>query len=134
MIVLRRSVWPLREALNSLERAEPTLVSGPVRAYLRDLYDHTIQVIEAVETLRDMLSSMVDGYLSSISNKMNEVMKVLTIVATIFIPLTFLAGVYGMNFRYMPELKWHWGYPGALLGMLAVALVMLAYFRAKRWL
>ena len=102
--------------------------------YVRDLYDHTIQVVETTESFRDLLSGMADMYLSSVSNRMNEVMKVLTIIATIFIPLTFIAGVYGMNFKYMPEVKWTWGYPLVLGVMLAVAAVMLFYFRRKNWL
>jgi magnesium transporter len=110
MIYLRKSVWPLREAISSLHRGESPLITENVAVYLRDVYDHTIQIIDAIETFRDMLSGMLDIYLSSLSNKMNEVMKVLTIIATIFIPLTFIAGIYGMNFKYMPELEWRWGY------------------------
>ncbi|MBA3044118.1 magnesium and cobalt transport protein CorA, partial [archaeon] len=102
--------------------------------YLRDVYDHTIQVIDTIETFRDMIAGMLDIYLSSISNKMNEVMKVLTIIATIFIPLTFIAGVYGMNFRYMPEMGWHWGYPLVLVLMATVGILMVVYFRKKKWL
>jgi len=117
LIVLRKSIWPLREVINSLERGESPLINEATGVYLRDVYDHTIQVIDTIETFRDMVSGMLDIYLSSISNKMNEVMKVLTIIATIFIPLTFVAGLYGMNFEFMPELKWHWGYFAALLVM-----------------
>ena len=106
MIYLRKSVWPLREVVSGLERAESPLIQKTTGIFLRDVYDHTIQVIDTIETFRDMLSGMLDIYLSSVSNRMNEVMKVLTIIATIFIPLTFLAGVYGMNFKYMPELEW----------------------------
>ena len=98
------------------------------------MYDHTIQVIDTAETYRDILSGMVDLYLSSISNRMNEVMKVLTIIATIFIPLTFVAGIYGMNFQHMPELNWPWAYPAVWVIMLAVALGMVIYFKRKRWL
>jgi magnesium transporter len=98
------------------------------------VYDHTIQIIDAVETFRDMLSGMLDIYLSSVSNRMNEVMKVLTIIATIFIPLTFIAGLYGMNFRFMPELNWPWAYPLVWGIMIVVAASMVAYFRGKRWL
>lgn len=134
MIFLRKSVWPLREVISGLERGESLLISESTRIFLRDLYDHTIQVIDTVETFRDMLSGMLDIYLSSISNKMNEVMKVLTIIATIFIPLTFIAGVYGMNFRYMPEIEWQWGYPLSLLLMGGVAIIMLIFFRKKRWI
>ena len=134
MIFLRKSVWPLRELIGALERGESGLIEQGTTLFLRDVYDHTIQVIDTVETLRDMVSGMLDVYLSSISNKMNEVMKVLTIIATIFIPMTFIAGVYGMNFEFMPELKWHWGYPIVWVIIIAIAIVMLLYFRKKRWL
>ncbi|MBI2304752.1 MAG: magnesium/cobalt transporter CorA [Chloroflexi bacterium] len=134
MILLSRAVWPLREVISALERAESPLVKESTAIYLRDVYDHTIQVIDTIETYRDMLSGMLDIYLSSISNRMNEVMKVLTIIATIFIPITFVAGIYGMNFKYMPELEWPWAYPAVLFVMLAAAGSMLLYFRGKRWL
>jgi magnesium transporter len=134
MIFLRKSVWPLREVVGTLERGESSLIEGSTRIYLRDVYDHTVQVIDNVETFRDMLSGMLDIYLSSVSNRLNAVMKVLTIIATVFMPLTFIAGIYGMNFRYMPELEWHWGYPAVLLVMLGIGGVMLIYFRKKRWL
>jgi magnesium transporter len=134
MAALRKSVWPLREIISKLERIDTKLISESTKIYLRDVYDHTIQVIETVETYRDLLSGMLDIYLSSISNKMNEIMKVLTIIGTIFIPLTFVAGVYGMNFRNMPELNWAWGYPLAMMVMLAIALVMVLFFRRRRWL
>jgi magnesium transporter len=134
MIFLRKSIWPLREVANSLERGESSLVDKSTLIYLRDVYDHTIQIIDTVESYRDMLSGMLDVYLSSISNRMNEVMKVLTIFAAIFIPLTFVAGIYGMNFSFMPELGWWWGYFGILLVMAVVAAVMLVYFKRKRWL
>lgn len=134
MILLRKSVWPLREIASHLERWESSLIHESTRIYLRDVYDHTIQVIDAVETFRDMLSGMLDIYLSSISNRMNEVMKVLTIIATIFIPLTLVSGIYGMNFQFMPELASAWSYPIVLLVMLGIGLLMVAYFRRKRWL
>ena len=134
MILLRKSIWPLREVANSLERGESPLINESTGIYLRDVYDHTIQIIDTVESYRDMLSGMLDVYLSSISNKMNEVMKVLTIFAAIFIPLTFVAGIYGMNFGFMPELEWHWGYFALLLVMAAIGASMLVYFRRKRWL
>jgi len=134
MIVLRKSVWPLRELISGLQRTESALINESTGLYLRDVYDHTIQIIDTIESFRDMVSGMVDLYLSSISNKMNAVMKVLTIIATIFIPLTFIAGVYGMNFKYMPELGWRWGYSAVLLVMVLVAVVMLIYFRKKKWL
>ncbi len=134
MIFLRKSVWPLRDVISSLERDGSKLVKKGTVIYLRDLYDHTIQVIETIETFRDMLSGMLDIYLSSVSNRMNEIMKVLTVIATIFIPLTFITGIYGMNFEYMPELEWEYGYLGALLVMLAVGLGMVHYFKRTKWL
>jgi magnesium transporter len=134
MISLRKSVWPLRELISGLERSESPLIRETTGVYLRDVYDHTIQVIDTVESFRDMVSGMLDIYLSSISNRMNAVMKVLTIIATLFIPLTFIVGIYGMNFKYMPELEWHWGYPAILAVMGAVAVVMVIYFRRKKWL
>jgi len=134
MTILRKAVWPLREAVAALERSESSLIAEATNIYLRDVYDHTIQVMDTIESYRDTLSGMLDVYLSSLSNRMNEIMKVLTIIATIFIPLTFLAGVYGMNFDYMPELRWRWGYFMAWGVMIAVALVMLKLFRKNRWL
>ncbi len=134
MIFLRKAVWPLREVIGSLERRESKLITEPVVIYLRDVYDHTVQVIDTIEASRDMLAGMLDIYLSSISNRMNEIMKFLTIIGTIFIPLTFIAGVYGMNFQNMPELHWQWGYFGALGIMTIVALSMLVYFKRKKWL
>ena len=134
MIFLRKSVWPLREVIGTLERGESSLIQASTNLYLRDIYDHTIQVIDNVETFRDMLSGMLDIYLSSISNRMNEIMKVLTIISTIFIPLTFIVGLYGMNFKHMPELESPWGYPAVLLLMLGVTIFMLFYFRRKKWL
>ncbi|MEI8172217.1 MAG: magnesium/cobalt transporter CorA [Deltaproteobacteria bacterium] len=134
MLFLRKSVWPLRETINSIERSESPLIHETTGIYLKDIYDHTIQVIDTIETFRDMLSSMLDIYLSSISNRLNEVMKVLTIIATIFMPLTFLAGVYGMNFKYMPELEWPWGYFMIWGIMLAIAISMIFFFRKRKWL
>jgi len=140
MISLRKSIWPLREVISGVQRSESSLISETTGLYLRDVYDHTIQVIDTVESFRDMVSGMLDIYLSSISNKMNEVMKVLTIIATIFIPLTFIAGIYGMNFNpekspwNMPELNWYWGYPAVWLVMAVVLVIMLIYFRRKKWL
>jgi len=133
LISIRRSVWPLREVLNNLQREGSTLVTETTRVYLRDVYDHAIHAIDTLETFRDMISGMLDIYLSSASNRLNEVMKVLTIIATIFIPLTFIAGVYGMNFRYMPELKWRWGYPAVLLIMTVISAYMLYFFKKKKW-
>lgn len=133
-ILLRKSVWPLREVISNMERAESTLIHESTNIYFSDVYDHIIQIIDTIEAFREMLSSMLDIYLSSISNKTNEVMKVLTIIATIFIPLTFIAGVYGMNFKYMPELEWQWGYFSVWVVMIFVAVAMLFYIRKKDWL
>jgi len=134
MIFLRKSVWPLREVISRLERWESPLINKSMNIYLRDVYDHTIQVIDAIETFRDMLSGMLDIYLSSISNRMNQVMKVLTIIATIFIPLTFIVGIYGMNFKFMPELEQFWGYPMVYLIMSVIGVLMMIYFRRRKWL
>jgi magnesium transporter len=134
MIFFRKAVWPLREVIGSLERGELPLIKETTRIYLRDVYDHTIQVIDTIETFRDMVSGMLDIYLSSVSNRLNAVMKVLTIIATIFMPLTFIAGIYGMNFKYMPELEWKWGYPMVWLVVIGISIFMLAYFKKKRWL
>jgi len=134
MVLLRKSVWPLREVLGGLERGRSALVRAGTLVYLRDVYDHAVHAIDTVETFRDTLAYMLDIYLMSLSNRMNEIMKVLTIVATVFIPLSFIAGVYGMNFRHMPELEWVWGYPAVLLLMLGAAAGMLAFFRRKKWL
>jgi magnesium transporter len=131
---VRRSVWPFREVISGLERAESELIKQSTGIFLRDVYDHTIQVIDTVETYRDMLSGMLDIYLSSVSNRMNQVMKVLTIIATIFIPLTFIAGVYGMNFKHMPELEWRWGYFVIVGIMLAIGVTMVIFFKRKRWM
>jgi len=126
--------------IHALQREESPLVQPDTRIYLRDCYDHTIQILDLVETYRDLAAGMLEVYLSSISNRLNEIMKVLTVMATIFIPLTFLTGLYGMNFSTaaspwnMPELNWYWGYPALLLLMLGVAGLMLAYLRKKRWL
>ena len=134
MILLRKSVWPLREVLSGLERTESALLKAETRVFVRDVYDHAIQVIDVVESFRDMLSGLQDLYLSSISNRTNEVMKVLTIIGTIFIPITFLAGVYGMNFQHFPELAWKWSYPAFWVISLAVGGVMLNFFRRRKWL
>jgi magnesium transporter len=134
MIFLRKSVWPLREVVAAMERGDSPLIQESMHIYFRDVYDHTIRVIETIETFRDLLSGILDIYLSSISNRINSVMKVLTIIATIFMPLTFMAGVYGMNFKYMPELEWRWGYPLILMVMAFIGISMLVYFRRKKWL
>lgn len=134
MLLVRKMVWPLREVLSSLSRDENVILSHEIRLYLRDVYDHTIHIIDNVETLRDLLSGMLDLYMSSASQRMNEIMKMLTLFATIFMPLTFIAGVYGMNFEYMPELGWRWGYPLIMAGMAATAAGLLFYFKWRRWL
>lgn len=139
LLVLRRAAWPERELLSHLQRDESHIISPETQVYLRDCYDHTIQVIDMVETYRDLAAGMLDVYLSSTSNRMNEIMKVLTIISTIFIPLNFIAGVYGMNFDTgvsplnMPELHWYFGYPAALLVMLTVAVALVFYFHKKGW-
>ena len=134
LLFLRKSVWPLREVVSGLQRGDSTLIHKDTWFYLRDVYDHTIHVIDTIETYRDMLASMMDIYLSSLSIRLNEVMKVLTIIATIFMPLTFIVGLYGMNFQHMPELSWRWGYPLVLLVMAGVTAGMLVFFRRKKWI
>jgi magnesium transporter len=134
MIDLRRAVWPLRDAINGLLRGESQLIHESTTIYLRDVYDHTIHTIDTIESYRDMISGMLEIYLSNNANKLNQIMKVLTIITTIFIPLSFIAGIYGMNFDIMPELHWRWGYFVALGGMLVIALIMLRAFRKRKWL
>ena len=134
VIYIRKSVWPVREIVAALLRSESGLITRDTQLYLRDVYDHTIQVAETVEMFREMLASVLDIYLSSVNNRMSEVMKVLTVIATIFIPLTFFAGVYGMNFEFMPELEWRYAYPAVWLVFIVAALGMLAAFRYKKWL
>jgi magnesium transporter len=133
MLYLRKSVWPLREAISRLERGESELVTRSTHLYLRDVYDHTINVLDTVETYRDMLSGMIDIYLSSISNRLNETMKYLALISTIFIPMTFIASIYGMNFEYMPELLWIHGYKFALAVMFGVGIGFFIYFKKKKW-
>ncbi len=134
LVQFRRTVWPLREIIGGLERLETPLIQSSTVVYLRDLYDHIIQVIETADSQRDIITGTLDVYLSSVSNKLNDIMRFLTIFATIFIPLTLIAGIYGMNFDYMPELKWHYGYFGVLLAMAVVSMSLLIYFRKKKWL
>ena len=134
LIYLRKSVWPLREVISSLERGDSKFIQEKSAVFLRDVYDHTVQVIDTTETLRDIVSGMLDVYLSSISNRMNEVMKLLTIIATIFIPLTFIAGIYGMNFQYMPELGMHWGYFITLGVMFGIFVGMVIWFKRRKYL
>lgn len=139
LLILRRAAWPERDLISSLQREESHLIAPETRVFLRDCYDHTVQVIDIIETYRDLVTGLQDVYLSSMSNRLNEVMKVLTIISTIFIPLNFIAGVYGMNFRpeasplNMPELNWYFGYPFALGMMATVAMLLVLYFRRKRW-
>jgi magnesium transporter len=134
VIYLRKQVWPMREVLSRLSKGEFDLVQAQNHIFWGDVYDHIVQLMDTIESYRDVLSGMLDLYLSTISNRMNQVMKVLTIVATIFIPITFIAGVYGMNFKHMPELEWPWGY-GAIWGlMIAIAVIMVIYFKKNKWL
>ncbi len=134
IIFLHNAVWPLREVVSGLGKHESSLIRESTVPYLRDVYDHAIHVIDSVDIYREMLSSMLDLYLSSVSNRLNEVMKVLTVISLIFMPLTFIAGVYGMNFKYMPELEWRYGYFLSLFLMLGIAALMLFYFKRKKWL
>lgn len=134
MLLIRKSIWPSREVISNLQRGELSFFGDIAVMHLKDVYDHAIQVIDTIETLRDMLSEMLDIYLSSISNRINDVMKVLTIITTIFIPLSFIAGVYGMNFKYMPELNLRYSYPVILFSMLLIGILMLVFFRKKKWL
>jgi magnesium transporter len=134
LLIVRRSLWPLRELINTMARSENTLITDAVAIFIRDIYDHTVELIETMETFRDVLSGLLDIHMSSVSNRMNEVMKTLTIIATIFIPLTFIAGVYGMNFANMPELNWDWGYYMVWIVMISLALLLVLYFRRKHWI
>jgi magnesium transporter len=134
LLFMRKAVWPLREVLSHLEHGGTSLLASDTLPYFRDVYDHAIQILDTIETYREMLTSLMDVYLSSIANRTNEVMKVLTMITTLFIPLTFLAGLYGMNFRFMPELEWRYGYYCLLAAMATVSTGMLIYFRKKRWL
>lgn len=133
-VMLRRAVWPMREVVSGLDREGLALIGEHVTPFLRDLYDHVIQVADAVESFRDILSGLQDLYMSSVSNRMNEVMKVLTIFASIFVPLTFVAGIYGMNFEHMPELAWKWSYPIFWTAIVTLVSVMLVFFRRRKWL
>ena len=134
LLLLRRVAWPMREVVSVLQREPHECMGETTRIYLRDLYDHVVQIIEVVETYREVASDLTDTYMSSVSNRMNEVMKVLTIIGTIFIPLTFLAGVYGMNFRHFPELDQAWAYPAFWGICVVLAAVMLWLFRRRNWL
>ncbi len=134
LIFIRRSISPVRELLAAIQRSESSLLEQRTHRYFGDIYDHAIRIIESMESYRDLLADMLDIYLSSISNKMNETMKVLTVFASIFIPLTFIAGVYGMNFDYMPELRWKWAYPALWAFFIGVSVLLLLYFKKKKWL
>lgn len=134
ILTARKAIWPMREAISHLLQCDNEMISSFTRVYLRDVYDHIVQAIDAMEGFRDVLSSMMDIYLTSLTNRMNEIMKVLTIIATIFIPITFLASVFGMNFDYMPELNYHWGYFIVLGVMFSVVSTMLLFFRRKKWI
>lgn len=133
ILFLHKSVWPLREVVGFLEKGNTSLLKDSTNIYIRDLYDHVIQVMDTTETFRDVLSEILDIYLSSVSNKMNEIMKVLTIISTVFIPLSFIVGLYGMNLKNMPEYEWPWMYPVVWLIIILVATVMLAFFKKKKW-
>ena len=133
LLLLRRMLWPQREVVNQLLREDQSLIEESTQPYLRDCYDHTIQIMDLFETYRDMTAGMMDVYLSSVSNRLNEVMRVLTVIATIFIPPTFIVGVYGMNFINMPELHWRYGYIASWLVIVAMIGGMLLYFKSKRW-
>jgi len=134
MISLRKSIWPAREIIDYLGRDSTSLISDGTRTYLRDVYNHVIQVTDSIEGLRDVIGGMLDTYLSSVSNRMNEVMKTLTVIAAIFIPITFIAGIYGTNFSYVPELQWEGSYFVMLIGMALISGMMIAWFRKKRWI
>jgi magnesium transporter len=139
LLTIRRAIWPQRDAINSLIRDGSELISSDVQVYLRDCYDHTVQVMDMVETYRELATGLMDVYLSAVSNKMNEIMKLLTVISAIFIPLTFIAGVYGMNFNHeksplnMPELNWYWGYPFCLALMLTIASGLVFFFWKRGW-
>ncbi len=134
VISLRKMIWPLREVIAGLSKQDSPLISTTTAIFLRDVYDHTIQVIDTVESYRDLLAGMLDLYLSTVSYRMNEVMKVLTLIATIFIPITFVVGLYGMNFKFMPELEWRWGYAYVWGVMIVMVAVLIGYFKKKHWL
>ena len=134
LLLLRWVIWPMREVVQTLQRDPHECMSENTRVYLRDLYDHVIQILEIIETYREIASDLTETYMSSVSNRMNEVMKVLTLIGTIFIPLTFLADVYGMNFRYLPELGLKWAYPAFWILCTLLAVLMLSFFRRRNWL
>jgi magnesium transporter len=134
LLIVRRAMWPMREVLARLQRDPHECFSEITRTYIRDVYDHAIQIIDIVETYREMGSGLTETYMTAMSNRMNEIMKVLTVIGTIFLPLTFLAGVYGMNFKHLPELEWWWGYPLFWVICLVTAGAMVAWFQRRGWL
>lgn len=134
VIQIRKAVWPLREVISNLERGESHLIKKATQVYLRDVYYHTVQAVDNIETTRDILSELMDVYLSSINNRINDVMKVLTVIATIFMPLTFIVGLYGMNFKFMPELSWRFGYPLVWLIIIIIVISMLFHFKKRKWI
>ncbi len=134
VISIRKHISPVRELITGMLRSESELIDQKTHIYLKDVYDHTVRVIESIESYREILTGLLDIYVSSVSNKMNETMKVLTVFASIFIPLTFLVGIYGMNFEYMPELKWKWAYPTLWAAFITIPIVLLIYFKRKKWL
>ncbi|GAB6091042.1 magnesium/cobalt transporter CorA [Spirochaeta dissipatitropha] len=134
MLRLRKAVWPIREILSAVGREDDSRISRDVQVFFRDVYDHSIQIIETIEALRDLQIGLLDLYMTAVSNRMNEVMKVLTIIATVFMPLTFIAGIYGMNFEWMPELALPWAYPAVLLLMFGIGVGLTFYFRLRKWL
>jgi len=134
LIIIRRSISPLREMLNAILRSESPLIEEKTLIYFRDIFDHVLRISESIESSRDMVAGLLDIYMTTISNKMNEIMIFLTVFASIFIPLTFIAGIYGMNFEYMPELKWKWAYPALWVAFIAIPVILLGYFKKKKWL
>jgi magnesium transporter len=134
VIFMKKAVWPLREVVGSILRDSQEIIKEETLPFYRDIYDHIIQIIDQVETYRDLISGLSDSYMNSVSNRMNAIMKVLTLISTIFIPMTFVAGIYGMNFVYMPELSLKWGYLGAWGIMITIAVIMIIFFKRKKWL
>lgn len=134
VISLRKTIWPLREVINNFSKAESSIISPELKPYLRDIYDHSIQVIETIESYRDLIGGVQDLYMSVVNNKMNEVMKLLALISTIFLPMTLVAGIYGMNFKYMPELDSTWGYAASLVFMLVIGVSMYALFKLRKWI
>ncbi|MBV9575925.1 MAG: magnesium/cobalt transporter CorA, partial [Gammaproteobacteria bacterium] len=134
MLILRKAIWPMREVIGHLMHAEEKIITKFTQLYLRDVYDHTVQAMDTLDTFRDILASLLDMYLSSLTNRMNEIMKTLTIIATIFIPITAIASIYGTNFQYIPGLHWHYGYPAMLGVMLMSTVGLLIFFKRKKWI